>query len=66
MSLSLRQTIGSPLVPPEYNIWQLCKTLHVLPDELDRLPTATIEMYMGFMNAEGKAAKIAEKRASSS
>jgi hypothetical protein len=45
-------------LPLEYIEYRLCREFHCLPEDLDRIPKVTIELWLQFMGIEAEAARI--------
>jgi hypothetical protein len=52
------------MVPKEYIDFQLCRELHCLPKDLDEMDEVTYRLLLGFLRAEGNAAKIKQSHTS--
>lgn len=62
MEAALDTTIGGATVPREYVIFQFCREFHCLPQDLDDMDEATLQMFLGFMRAEGRADEAKRRR----
>jgi hypothetical protein len=65
VGIELSLAAGEPMVPREYIDFQLCREMHCTPSDLDDMDEATYRLWLGFLNAEGRSAKLRGSRNSS-
>lgn len=56
------KTIGDRMFPWDYIDFQLCRELHYTPQELDDMPEATYQLWVGFMQAEAHNDRMEKER----
>lgn len=44
--------------PPEWTEYRLCRLLHCLPEDLDRMEERTLRLFIEFAGLEGERARI--------